>query len=111
MLSNREMAIEVMKRARALRTRRLLRKQVAVLGLAVAACLAVIVYAAVRLPGRVDMIARQDLNTATRGALFLHSEAIGFVVIGVFAFLLGVAVTLLAVTMKKRAQGDDKQAQ
>ena len=62
----------------------------------IAACLAVIIGAALAMPGIIEQ-ARPDTSGgyATAATMLAGSSALGYIVIGLLAFVLGVCVTIL----------------
>lgn len=109
MRSNQELAAEALRRARALTARRARRMQTGVLSFAGLASLAAIGALATRLGSVSSALPRRGVVPGTLGAMFLKSEALGHVVIGVVAFLLGVGVTLLAFLMRRHSPENNRQ--
>ena len=99
---------EIMKRAEILRENRAQKKRVLIDAISVLCCLVLLVGASVTLP-RLDTAADQSVSQHY-GSLILGASYIGYVVIGVFAFALGVCVTLLCLHWKKLKQKErDRQ--
>jgi ABC-type Fe3+ transport system permease subunit len=101
--SERTDAIE--KRTRALKRRQKKRRSLLTAGLSAAACLALIVAAALAMPG---LMKQQAFKTSASGAasVFHASSAAGYVIIGVLAFALGCCVTILCYRLRRR-NGED----
>lgn len=90
-----------------LRRGRRRRGQRAVDALCVMACLLVIVVVGVSLPGMVeDGVGGFSLGPAGTASLLASPEALGYVVMGLLSFLLGVCVTLLIVRIRTRRERD-----
>ena len=84
---------EILRRAEITREKQALKKSVMMDAASVLICLLLLVGASVSLP-RMAEISEPDISRYY-GSLILHSTAIGYVVIGVLAFALGICVTLL----------------
>ena len=99
MRSTDEQFQEVLKRAEHLRDRKAERKAAAGWALSAAACVVLLIAAAgflPLLPGETSAV------TFTHyGSLLLGASRMGYVVIGILAFLLGVCVTMLAIRIRK----------
>ncbi len=85
---------EILRRADTLRREKASRRAAALSAASVFVCLALIVGAAMLLGG-MPAAAGEDSVPAVYGSLILSSASLGYVVIGVLAFGLGVSVTLL----------------
>lgn len=78
---------------------------------AVAVCLALVVGAAFAMPvWTAQMAAAPEANGAVTASLFSGSEVLGYLVIGILAFLLGAAVTVLCFRLRNRMQTGDRTA-
>lgn len=101
MRSNEERVAAVKRRVRQLEAqRRRSRSRIAVLSSAVA-CLAIIVAAACAMPGVMERLtAGNYAGYETAASIFGGSTTIGYIVIGLLAFVLGVLVTLLCFKLK-----------
>ena len=83
------------------------RRNIALSGFATAACLAVIVAVALYLPSAAGTMAQPGSGTSgVYGSVLASGGFIGFVIIGLLAFVLGVAVTLLCVKLKDRERDE-----
>ena len=112
MLNHEERIAEVKRRiAEKERQKRRRRRRIAAVS-AVAACLAVIVGVSLSMPGIVERI---DLGTfsgfETVATMLGGSAALGYIVIGLLAFVLGVCVTILCfrVRLLNREEQPDEQ--
>ena len=75
--------------------------------LAVAACLAVLVGASLAMPGIAARMQSNDYAVfETAAGIFRSSAALGYIVIGLFAFLLGVCVTVLCFRLRQMHRED-----
>ena len=78
----------------------------------VAACLILIVGLSVVMPGIVSGMAGGDYTGGGMAAsIFGDSAVIGYIVIGLIAFLLGVCVTILCLRIRKFQQENKKEEQ
>ena len=112
MLSHEERIAEVKRRiAKKERQKRLRRRRIAAVS-AVAACLAVIVGVSLSMPGIVERIDSGTFSGFETVATMLGgSAALGYIVIGLLAFVLGVCVTILCfrVRLLNREEQPDEQ--
>ena len=109
MRSTDERIAAVQARSRALRRREAKRRGLIISGLSTAACIAAIFGFAFYIPGLLEGASPSSLGTSGAfGSILASGGALGFVIIGILAFCLGVAVTLLCVKLRERALlGDD----
>ena len=76
---------------------------------AVAACLALLVGASFAMPGIATRIQTGDYSGFETAASIFHSgAALGYIVIGLLAFLLGVCVTVLCFRLRQMNREDDQ---
>ena len=73
----------------------------------VAACLLLIVGLSLRMPEWAGRAAAGDADTGAAASLFAGSGMLGYLVIGILAFLLGVAVTVLCFLLRRQSQDKD----
>ena len=96
MRSNEERITEVKRRIAEKEYKKRLRREWAVAVCGVAACLAVIVGVSLSMP---DIVSRIEMGTAsnfeTAATILGGSAALGYIVVGLLAFVLGVCVTVL----------------
>ena len=71
-------------------------------------CLGVVVLLAVLLPGLSGRIAAGELQGSMNASMFADAAVIGYLVIGIVAFLLGVAVTIFCFRLKKWQEEQDR---
>lgn len=96
-------------RTERLRRQRERRRHRRILAGAAAACLAAVVLLATRMPSLVGRTAEEWSVTGARASVFNDSRALGYAVIGIVAFLLGVAVSLLGVYLSRRRNREDDE--
>ena len=94
-----EQLTEIAKRATRMSAQAASRRRAALDALAVAACLILIAFVATTIP-QLDA-ALTGVSASQFGSLVITSPALGYVLIGVLAFLLGISVTLLAFHLRK----------
>ena len=81
---------------------------------AVAACLALLIGASLAMPGIAASIQTGDYSGfETAASIFHGGAALGYIVIGLLAFLLGVCVTVLCFRLRQmsREDGQDKESE
>ena len=108
MRSTDEQLNEITARAAKLRKKQTLRRMITAESIACCVCLALLVRGAVVMP--VFETAIRDSADAYYGGLLLSSPSLGYVVIGVLGFLLGICITLLCVHLHKQRTEGDKRA-
>ena len=80
--------------------------------LAAAACLALLVGASLAMPGIAARIQVNDYaGFETAASIFRNSAALGYIVIGLLAFLLGVCVTVLCFRLRQMHREDTQDAE
>ena len=99
MRSTDEQLREIMKRADHIQNKRTSQKAIVSYALAACACMALFVVASLYLPGL--SAAGNAEGNVHYGSLLLNTSYMGYVVIGVLAFLLGVCVTLLCLHLRR----------
>ena len=76
---------------------------------AVAACLALLICASLALPGIAASIQTGDYSGfETAASMYGGGAALGYIVIGLLAFLLGVCVTVLCFRLRQMNREDDQ---
>ncbi|HHV28073.1 DUF4179 domain-containing protein [Acetivibrio mesophilus] len=74
---------------------------------AVAACLIIIVGTAVAMPGIMAGLSEKDYNnTGMMASIFSEGRVLGYILIGLLAFALGVCLTILCFLLQPRRQWD-----
>ena len=90
---------EILRRAEIVTEKRSRRKSLLTDGAAACVCLVLLLAVAVYLPRLTPV---QSENTVSRyGSLLLGASYVGYVIVGLLAFALGICVTLLCVHWKK----------
>ena len=109
MLSHEERVVETKRRiAQIEREKRLLRNTITMAS-AVAACLALLIGASLAMPGIAASIQTGDYSGfETAASIFHGGAALGYIVIGLLAFLLGVCVTVLCFRLRQMNREDDQ---
>ena len=110
MRSTNEQLAVILKRSGAIREKARLKKHMLADGIASALCLVLIVISVYGMPG---YGAVAGAGHSPYGSLILGGQYLGLIVVGLLAFLLGVAFTLLCLHYKqykaKGSRGDDRQ--
>ena len=76
---------------------------------AVAACLALLIGASLAMPGIAANIQTGNYSGFETAASIFHSgAALGYIIIGLLAFLLGVCVTVLCFRLRQMSREDDQ---
>ena len=114
MRSHEERVAETKRRiAKIEREKRLRRNMIAMVS-AVAACLALLIGASLAMPGIAASIQTGDYSGfETAASIFHGGAALGYIVIGLLAFLLGVCVTVLCFRLRQmsREDGQDRKSE
>lgn len=99
MRSTDEQLREIMKRAEVVKEKRTIRKSLRMNALSVCVCVVLLTVVSLYLP-RLDAVS-QESGLHGYGSLLLAAPYIGYVVVGILAFALGVCVTLLCIRLKE----------
>ena len=107
MRTNEERTALVRRRTREIREEQLRKKQkrqmTVLSGVSLAACLAILVIVGSTMPQILSRFDQTSLShTSGTASLLAESEALGYVIMAVFAFLLGICVTLLLHVIHQR---------
>ena len=109
MLKDEERIAEVKRRIGEKERQQRLRHRRIVSGFCIAACLAVIVGVSFVMPGIVGQIAPgTSSGFETAASMYGGGAALGYIVIGLLAFLLGVCVTVLCFRLRQMSREDDQ---
>ena len=114
MLKNEERIAEVKRRIEEKERRQRLRYRQIVSAFCIAACLAVIAGVSFVMPGIVGQITPgTSSGFETAASMYGGGAALGYIVIGLLAFLLGVCVTVLCFRLRQmsREDGQDKESE
>ncbi len=114
MRSHEERITEAKRRIAKIEREKRLRRNTITMASAVAACLALLVGASLALPGITANIQTGDYSGfETAASIFHGGAALGYIVIGLLAFLLGVCVTVLCFRIRQlsRENAQDKESE
>ena len=107
MKSTDEQLREIMKRSERIKAKQNEKKVIAFHALSVCACLVLLIAVSLHLPSYPDAgVAQEPVHY---GSLLLSSPYMGYVLVCVLAFLLGVLVTLLILRLHKMRKGDQEK--
>ena len=114
MRSHEERVVETKRRiAKIEREKRLRRDKITMIS-AVAACLALLIGASLAMPGIAANIQTGNYSGfETAASMYGGGAALGYIVIGLLAFLLGVCVTILCFRLRQisREDGQDEESE
>ena len=114
MRSHEERVAETKRRIAARQREKRLRRNTITMASAVAVCLVLLIGASLAMPGISASIQIGDYSGFETAASIFHSGvALGYVVIGLLAFLLGVCVTVLCFRLRQmnREDGQDRESE
>ena len=114
MRSHEERITETKRRIAARQREKRLRRDKITMVSAAAACLALLIGASLAMPGIAAHIQTGDYSGFETTASIFHSgAALGYIVIGLLAFLLGVCVTILCFRLHQmnREDGQDEESE
>ena len=109
MRSHEERVAETKRRIAARQREKRLRRNTITMASTVAACLALLIGASLAMPGIAANIQTGDYSGfETAASIFHGGAALGYIVIGLLAFLLGVCVTVLCFRLRQMKREDDQ---
>ena len=109
MRSHEERVAETKRRIAARQREKRLRRNTITMASAVAACLVLLIGAALAMPGIAANIQTGDYSGfETAASIFHGGAALGYIVIGLLAFLLGVCGTVLCFRLRQMNREDDQ---
>ena len=114
MRSHEERITEAKRRIAKIEREKRLRRNTITMASAVAACLALLVGASLAMPGITANIQTGDYSGfETAASIFHGGAALGYIVIGLLAFLLGVCVPVLCFRIRQlsRENAQDKESE
>ena len=114
MRSHEERVAETKRRIAKIEREKRRRRNTITMASAVAACLALLIGASLAMPGIAASIQTCDYSGfETAASIFHGGAALGYIVIGLLAFLLGVCVTVLCFRLRQmnREDGQDKESE
>ena len=110
MLSHEERVAETKRRIAARQREQKLRRNMIAMVSAAAACLALIAGVSFAMPGIAAKIQTGDYTGfETAASVFQSCAALGYIVIGLLAFLLGVCVTILCFRLRRMNREDARE--
>ena len=109
MRSHEERVAETKRRIAKIEREKRLRRGRLVMAAAAAACLALLAGVSIAMPGMTAQL-QPDSCTGfeTAASIFHGGAALGYIVIGLLAFLLGVCVTVLCFRLRQMSREDDQ---
>ena len=114
MRSHEERVVETKRRIAAMERKKRLRRNTVTMASTVAACLVLLIGASLAMPGIAESIQTGDYSGfETAASIFHGGAALGYIGIGLLAFLLGVCVTVLCFRLRQmsREDGQDKESE
>ena len=114
MRSHEERVAETKRRIAKIEREKRLRRNTITMASAVAACLVLLIGASLTMPGIAANIQTGDYSGfETAASIFHGGAALGYIVIGLLAFLLGVCVTVLCFRLRQmnREDGQDRESE
>ena len=114
MRSHEERVAETKRRIAKMEREKRRRRNTITMASAVAACLALLIGASLAMPGIAASIRTGDYSGfETAASMYGGGAAVGYIVIGLLAFLLGVCVTVLCFRLRQmsREDGQDKESE
>ena len=107
MRSHEERVAETKRRIAKMEREKRLRRNTITMASAVAACLVLLIGASLAMPGIAAKIQTGDyVGFETAASMYGGSAALGYIVIGLLAFLLGVCVTVLCFRLRQMSCED-----
>ena len=113
MRSHEERVAETKRRIAKMEREKRLRRNKITMASAVAACLVLLTGASLAMPGIAASIRTGDYSGFETAASMYGGGALGYIVIGLLAFLLGVCVTVLCFRLRQmnREDGQDEESE
>lgn len=114
MRSHEKRVVETKRRIAQIEREKRRRRNTVTMASAVAACLALLIGASLAMPGIATRIQTGDYSGfETAASMYGGGAALGYIVIGLLAFLLGVCVTVLCFRLRQmsREDGQDEESE
>ena len=112
MRSHEERVAETKRRIAKMEREKRLRRNTITMASAVAACLVLLIGASFAMPGIAAKIQTGDyVGFETAASMYGGSAALGYIVIGLLAFLLGVCVTVLCFRLRQMNREDTQDGE
>ena len=99
MRSTDEQLHEIMKRAEVIQEKNIIKRRFRACAVASCACAVLLIIACFYIPTL--SVKQEDAGMQRYGSLLLDTPYMGYVVVGVLAFILGICITLMCVQRKK----------
>ncbi len=110
MRSDEERKAELHRRAAEYKYKRRVRQEMIIGIVGAAACFAVVIALAAAMPALMDGIAAFPAASGSmRASIFSENGALGYIVIGIIAFLLGISTALLCFRVRKWRHNERKK--
>ena len=109
MRSNEERIAAMHRRASELKIEQRRRKILIIQAVSTAACLAIVVVAAVFLSGLVERMGPSGSFSGMNASVFSDNPALGLIIIGILAFLLGISVTIFCFRLRRWQEESEKE--
>ena len=107
-----ERVAETKRRIAKMEREKRLRRNTITMASAMAACLALLIGASLAMPGIAASIQAGDyVDFETAASIFHSGAALGYIVIGLLAFLLGVCVTILCFRLRQMHREDTQDTE
>jgi hypothetical protein len=101
MRNTNDQLAEILKRSDRLVEKKAAMHEAGAYGLSALACIALMIATVVHLPKALQGITEGGAENIRYGSLLLKTEYLGYVVIGLLAFLLGVFVTMITLRLRE----------
>ena len=111
MRTNEERIAAMHKRAAELEKEKRQHKVQIIQTVSVAACFALVIVLSLLMPGFSEAFVVGDQQGSMSASIFSASSVLGYIVIGILAFLLGAAVTIFCFRLKKWKAGTERKDQ
>ena len=112
MRSHEQRVAETKRRIAKIEREKRLRRNTIVMAFAVAACLVLLIGASLAMPGIAESIQTGDYSGfETAASIFHGGAALGYIVIGLLAFLLGMCVTVLCFRLRQMNREDTQDGE
>lgn len=109
MRTNEERIAAMYKRAAELEKENRQRRVRIIQAVSVSVCFAAVIVLAFLIPGFSQAIVSENSQGVMNASIFSESSVLGYVVIGILAFLLGAAVTIFSFCLKKWQKGKETE--
>ena len=112
MRSHEERVAETKRRIAKIEREKRLRRNTITMASAVAACLALLIGASLAMPGIAASIQTGNYSGfETAASMYGGSDALGYIIVGLLAFLLGVCMTILCFRLRQMERDEKDEGQ